>query len=221
MKKKLIFLIIFVLIQFIIIGYGQAKDEWEFTIGTGISHSLVSYLNISQKDYPDLILKAIFQTRPLEFPLYYAARIAFWKHNSSWELEVIHLKLYLKNRPAEIQYFAISHGFNLIFINRGYRRNAWHYRMGSGLVLAHPENTIRNRKLPENRGLLRWGYYLSGVTIQLAGGRFILKGKRMGLSLEGKLTAAYAHIPVVNGRARLFNVTFQLILSWHFRISRP
>jgi len=219
MKKKFIFLIVFVSILFNIFGYGQAKDKWEFTIGTGISISLPSYLGISQKNYPDLILKARFQTRPLEFPLYYAAKFAFWKHNRSWELEIIHLKLYMKNRPSEIQYFAISHGFNLIFINRGYQRNTWRYGIGSGLILAHPENTIRNRKLPENKGLLRRGYYLSGVTIQLAGGRFIRKGKRMGLSLEGKLTAAYAHIPVVNGRARLFNVTFQFILAWHFRIS--
>jgi hypothetical protein len=41
--------------------------------------------------------------------------------NTDWAIEYLHHKLYLSNPPAEVQSFAISHGYNLFAVNRGFR----------------------------------------------------------------------------------------------------
>ena len=77
----------------------------------------------SRKSQINLNFKAEFYSEPFKKPFFYVYRISKWKNNKAWEIEMMHQKLYLKNPPKEIQYFSITHGFNLITINRSYKFN--------------------------------------------------------------------------------------------------
>jgi hypothetical protein len=71
-----------------------------------------------------------------------------------------HDKLYLSNPTKEIEQFAISHGFNRITLNRSMERGDVIWRVGAGVVITHPENTVRGRRVPEDEGILETGYHL-------------------------------------------------------------
>ncbi len=74
-------------------------------------------------------------------------------------------------------------------------------RAGAGVVVAHPENAVRGKALPQDGGLLGWGYYLAGPTLQAAVEKQIrLKGD-LFLPVEGKATASFARVPVADGSA--------------------
>ncbi len=124
-----------------------------------------------------------------------------WDGSRGWELELVHDKLYLVDGPAEVGAFSISHGFNLLTVNRAWEAGGLVRRLGAGAVVTHPENTIRGKALPEDGGLLGWGYYLSGPTVQAAvEKRFRVRGD-LFLPVEGKATASFARVPVADGSA--------------------
>lgn len=139
---------------------------------------------------------------------YYAWRIGVWDDNRAWELELIHEKIILKNKPAEVQHFNISHGYNLITINRAWRLTQYKdliWRIGAGVVLTHPETTIRYKKKGYGEDFPK-GFYISGPTAQIAiDKRFYLSKGLFGV-LEAKFTASYAtHVPIANGHAEVPN----------------
>lgn len=51
-------------------------------------------------------------------PLHYALRVARWRENRAWELQILHHKLYLRNRPPAVETLSVSHGFNSLTLNR-------------------------------------------------------------------------------------------------------
>jgi hypothetical protein len=114
-----------------------------------------------------------------------------------------HDKLYLSNPTQEIEQFAISHGFNRITLNRSMERGDVILRLGAGVLITHPENRVRGRRLSEDSGILGMGYHLSGPTAMVAIGARI--GQREGpfLPLEGMGTASWVRVPVADGEADL------------------
>jgi hypothetical protein len=124
-------------------------------------------------------------------------------------VELVHHKLFLENPPPEVERFSVSHGYNLLLVGHGREtsRGLW-ARAGAGAVIAHPENTVRGLTLREDQGPFRLGYHLAGAAIS-AGleGRLGL-GDRLGLFLGGRLTGAYARVPVAGGHASVPNLAF-------------
>jgi hypothetical protein len=176
-------------------------------------------LRIRQRGEPEIRTTAHYETRPFEPPLYYAARIGAAWGRQRWEVELIHHKLYLTRRPEAIQGFSISHGYNLVLVNRVGERRAWASRIGLGLVVAHPETRIRGSGGPRSGGL-GGGYHLAGVAGQTAWGRgWRLAGGLHG-RIEGKITVAFAEVPVAHGDARVPNVAVHLVAGLGWR-SRP
>jgi hypothetical protein len=175
-------------------------------------------LRIVQRGEPEIRRTARYETRPFEPPLYYTARIGASWGRQGWEVELIHQKLYLIRKPEQIQRFSISHGYNLLLVNRVVEGRAWATRTGLGLVVAHPETTIRGLEGPRSGGI-GGGYYLAGVAAQTAWGRGWRLAGRLHGRLEGKLTVAFAEVPVAHGEARVPNVAFHLVagLGWRTR----
>ena len=102
--------------------------------------------------------------------------------------------------------FEVSHGYNLITLNRGWRRGHYVLLAGGGVVLTYPHSTIRGKTWPHDSG-----YDLSGATIQGAAARRFDLGKRIFASVEGKLTASWARVPVVDGNATVPNSAFHVL----------
>jgi hypothetical protein len=86
-----------------------------------------------QQQYCRLLQNAKYHTEPFNESPYYAWRLAKWSKNRAWEFELVHHKLYLSNPPAEVQHFEVSHGYNLITINRAWLLRGFIWRFGAGL----------------------------------------------------------------------------------------
>ncbi|MDD3179260.1 MAG: hypothetical protein PHQ04_02795 [Opitutaceae bacterium] len=180
---------------------GRAADMWSFEFLGGAPYHFVTPLRIYQSGQPVIKVNARYNAKPFEVPRYYSVRIGAWSGNRAWEMELIHDKIYLKNRPPQVEEFSVSHGYNLLTVNRAWLLRKFVCRLGAGAVVAHPESTVRGKKIPEDRGLFNDGYYLSGPTVQTSLGRRIPLHPRLFLAAEVRLTASFARMPVENGRA--------------------
>ena len=142
---------------------------------------------------------------------YYSWRLGFWKEHIAWELELVHEKLILINKPENVQHFEISHGYNLVTINRAVEKYNAIFRFGVGFVLAHPETEIYGQRMGK-KGVetkLPLGFSIAGPTMQGSIGTKqinIIKG--LFAVLETKVTMSYAIIKVANGKAYVPNFAF-------------
>ncbi len=191
----------------------RAQSVWRVDVASGTAWNLPTQLVVSQQLQPDIRLRARYATKALHPPPYLLLRIERGTEHGSWGVELLHHKIYLRNRPPEIQAFAISHGLNLLTATRTWTERAGlGVRVGAGLVIAHPESTIRGMTYPENRGILGSGRFIAGPAAQLG-----LIARRpllphLGVFVESKATAAHARVNVSGGHASLWNV------AWHVNL---
>ena len=171
----------------------------------GYPYNTKSPLHINQDGSSNIATRADFETEPFTPPFYYSMRLAKRTDNAAWELELLHHKLYLQNRPANVQRFDVSHGFNLLFVNRSWDIQPLILRIGLGAVVAHPENTVNNQPLADDGGLFGSGQYLAGATGQLSAGWSYAFHRHWFATLEGKLTYAYARLKIADGHANLLH----------------
>lgn len=179
-------------------------------LAPGISYVPPMLLSVDQEGEERIFLWARYETASFKPPLYYSVRLGQTRNGKGWEAEMNHLKIYLKNTTREISRFSISHGYNQLFVNRLMYKGKVPVRVGAGVVIAHPENTIRGNMLEETGGIFGNGYYLAGPAI-LAGvrHRVNLTGW-LFLSFSGNVTAAWASVKVSEGRASVPVVALQL-----------
>ena len=208
---KILFFIVSFL--FVSITATQAQSLWTFEFQSGGAYNVPMPLTIKQQGYPDIKLTAHYDTEALTLPVYMDLRLSRWLNDRSWEIEFIHHKLYLENTTSEVQKFNISHGFNMIFLNRGFNQKTFRYHAGAGIVITHPESNIRGKEFGDSVNTWDLGYYLSGPVINLAIGKPIRLGNRFFINAEAKTTFAYAFINVAEGHADVFNLAFHLILG--------
>lgn len=199
----------------------KAQRYWTFELHGGWAGNLPLPLRIQQQGYPDIyIKKAKFYSEPLISPYYWDWR--FCKHidKHSVEFEAIHHKLYLDNKPPEVQRFGISHGFNILTLNYGYKFKYFIFRNGIGSVLMHPESTIRNKVYPEGPGFDIKGYVLRGFVYNTAVAKqFYFFKNRVYLNTEIKTTFARAKAPIVDGSATVNNIALQAIVGLGVRFA--
>lgn len=208
--KTLIFIVpFFILSQTVVI----AQSHWSFELHGGEIYNAPMPLKIKQQGYPDLKLTARYHTEPFTLPVYWDIRFSRWQNDKSWEFEVIHHKLYLDNTTPEVQKFNISHGFNMLMVNRGFDKKTFRYRAGVGVILAHPESNIREKEFGNTGNDWDMGYYISGPVLNLAISKPIRLGRRLYINAEAKTTLAYAYIKVSEGHANVYNLAFHLILG--------
>jgi hypothetical protein len=181
--------------------FSQENYRFDFLIGD--AYCIDSPLGIRQSGYDNINITAKYKTNSFREPIYYSYRFSKWSERSAWELELIHLKIELVNRPATVQRFEISHGYNLLILNRIFKKNKFNLRLGGGIVVAHPENTIRNKSLEKGKGLFNAGYFITGPVLQLGIEKELITFKKLSLVVEGKFTSAYSRVPISGGHAHV------------------
>jgi len=179
----------------------HSKTRFHLNVTPGLSYVPPVPLSILQDNHETLSLWARYESAPLKLPPYYSVRFGFKREEAGWEIEMNHLKIYLKNKPDEVDRFSVSHGYNQILVNRIGKTGKFNSKTGIGLVAAHPENTIRGQTLNEKLGFFNDGYYLTGPVVQYGVFREIPLGNYFYILGEARISAAYARIPVVNGKA--------------------
>ncbi len=159
-------------------------------------------LTVRQDGQPDLSFTARYETRPFVPPMYYVYRLMLLDEGGTgWTLDLVHHKLRLRAAPSEIAEFSVSHGYNLLLLSRRHEARRWHWALGAGAVVAHPEGTVRGRKLDETRGLFRDGFYVSGAAVGAYVGRRLPLGAGVHATAEARATLAWARVPVADGDA--------------------
>ena len=201
----------------IIIGLPASGQEsfWSFEISGGVPYNIPSPLTIKQDGEASIRLSARYKAEPFVSPGYYLWRAGKWKDKTAWEIEFAHHKLFLDNMPAEVQEFSISHGYNILTVNRAFDKLAFNklsytLRLGAGIVIAHPETTIRGLSLDQGKGLFGAGYYISGPVLNIAAAKRIYFLDPLFINLELKFNPSVSWVPVEQGQAIVWNfpVTF-------------
>jgi hypothetical protein len=100
-----------------------ADAQWRLEAFTGTAHNFTTPLTVHQPGSPEFRMDARYDTRPFTGSPYYSARLGWWKGRSGWELQFLHHKLYLANPSGEVSHLEISHGYNMVTLNR-----AWEVR---------------------------------------------------------------------------------------------
>lgn len=210
-------ILLLVLLPLFSLGQGRS---WEVGIAGGAVHNFRTPLRIQQTDAAPIHLKASYGTEPFTPPVYYDVRLSSWKEKKGWELKFTHHKLILRNKPPEVQRFSITDGFNLLTLNRVWQIKGLSWSAGAGVVITHPESTIRNRPFPENRGILNAGYYVSGPTVEAAVAKRIYFTNRWFAFCEGRATASYVQVPIADGHARVSNAAIHLLVGTGMRLNK-
>lgn len=216
--KKSIFIVFFLIIS---LTSSISQSRWTFELHGGEVYNMPVPLSIRQQGYPDIKIMARYHTDAFEPPVYWDLRLSRWQKGKSWEIEVIHHKLYLDNTTSEVQKFNISHGFNLIALNRGFDQKTFQYRVGAGVVLTHPESEIRGKVFGSTGDDFDLGYSVSGPILNLAIGKSYWLSKRLFINAEAKTTLSYTFIKVAQGNANVYNVAFHLIIGFGFDFIKP
>ncbi len=172
----------------------SAQTDWSLEVQSGAAVNVPLPMYIYQSGKPDLSFTARYKTQPFQSPLYYEYRISRWHNEKSWEIEYIHHKIYLTNPISDIDNFSISHGFNMLTLNRGLDISGNIFRAGLGIVIAHPEFTIRGITFDQTRGWFKGGYLPAGIAVNLGYARHINLTNRFFINAEAKTTMAFTRI---------------------------
>jgi hypothetical protein len=192
--------------------------EWTLVGFLGTALNVPTPLTIIQNNHPEITLTARYKEHTFEGFPYYDLRIGHWSGKRAWELELIHHKIYLDNPPSDVQNFSISDGFNLLVINRAWETKRFIWRLGAGVVITHPESMVRGKVFAENKGMFSEGFYISGPTIQGALEKRVFLWKGLFAVLEGKVTASFVRVPIVDGHADVPNVAVHVLVGLGYRI---
>lgn len=204
MRRVLV--VLFASVLFVVCWTAEAKaSTWTLELMGGVAKSLPMPLSISQSGQSDIDFTARYDGESFKIPPYYEYRIGYWKEGKAIEVEFIHHKLYLENNPPEVQLFSISHGLNLIMVNRAWDMESYILRVGGGIVVTHPESTVRGLSFKETGG---WnGYYISGATVQGAIAKRFNLWEGLFANIEAKATLSYVVVPIADGDARVTDVS--------------
>ena len=186
--------------------YGHAADfSVEFFFGGALNAS--TNLKIEQEGENTLDFSAEWDTRSFSQPVYWAIRLALTGpvgKGIGLELQMIHHKIYLENRPPEVQQFEISHGFNILTMNIGYYSLPVALRAGAGVVIAHTDAVIRGLRSDS-------GYEITGPAFIAGAGRRIQMWRGLFASLDLQFSAARARVRVPEGRAYTSNYALHVM----------
>lgn len=178
---------------------GATAAQWSAELFAGTAWSLPSPLAVRQPGQPELRLRARYDTHPFSGAPYYAWRAARFAGERGWEIEQVHHKLHLANVSPAIEHFEVSHGYNLLTLNRATRTRSGDWRLGLGMVVAHPEGRVRGAPVGPVASLLGGGYHLAGIASQLAVSRPLALGRGFALVPELKLSGSWARVPLAGG----------------------
>lgn len=195
---------------------GQVRWAVEFNLGLPVN--VAGPLTMSRSGRQDVRLQAVWSAESFVRPYNWMWRIERWNQDKAWLFETVHHKMVLQNLPGNVQRLGITHGFNTLTLNRAWEINKIILRAGAGGVLAHPESTIDKKVFNDKSGLFNLGYYLTGPLFMSSVARPLRISKGFLINLEGKVTAGYARIPIVDGTAKFLHLAFHLNAGLGFSV---
>jgi hypothetical protein len=168
----------------------------------GSAYNVPMPLTVRQDGYPDIHFTGRYDTKPFG-PLapYYAARLSFWKNDRAWEVQFVHHRLFLSNTTPEVERFEVHFGYSYLLFGRAWKTHGFDLHASGGILITNPANRIRGRSLPSV------GYNVSG-----GGGAFTVTrdfklADHFSVLGEGAVMAGSTSVPVVDGSARVHNVS--------------
>jgi len=189
------------------------EPRWRVEAGLGGSLSFGSALRLEQRGQPPIEVDAEWEARSLEPPLYYGVRVSRDEGGGAWGLRFVHHKIHLANPTAEVERFSVSHGYNQLSLERGFPVRGVKLWLGAGLVVAHPESTVRGRTGAESGGSLGGGYHLTGPLATIAASRAVPLGRGFALVPEARFTLSRARVPIADGEASFPNVALHALVG--------
>ena len=197
----------------------QAGSRWEFEARLGGAWNAPLPIVFRQQGHDDVRVNARWRAEALKPPIYYACRLATWRGGGGWALDFTHDKLRLEDPPPEVRSFSISHGYNLVTVQRWGERGGWRYGAALGTVLAHPEGEIRGQRI-EGAGGSFGGYHLAGPTAGVLAGRSRFLRSRLYATGEAMLTLSFARLPIPGGTARIPNLAAHVTVGLGWSVPR-
>ncbi|MBK7129224.1 MAG: hypothetical protein IPM74_08105 [Crocinitomicaceae bacterium] len=144
----------------------EQRPRWSFEYHLGAVYNFKTPLTFTQAGFEDIkIQQAVFESEPFVSPHYWDWRFTKWFDQFGISFEAIHHKIYLKNKPDDVQRFGISHGYNMLVFSYNKAFRWYHIALGGGSVLMHPESTVRGKQYPEGPGFDWNGYVLKGYVL--------------------------------------------------------
>lgn len=190
---------------------GEAGD-WRLQASLGGARSFASTLTLTPTGVPEREISAEWDNRNFESPLYYSLAAGY----GPWAVRLVHLKVFLSNPPSGVERFSVSHGYNLLTVERSFPLGGFDLVAGLGVVIAHPEVTL---SLPDDAGPTGdSGYTLTGPTGALGMARNIRLGERISLVPEVRFTLSRAVVPVSRGEASVPNASIHLLVGLELRL---
>lgn len=165
----------------------HARPRIDVQVMSGAPISLRTHFELDQQGVDELAFTASYKSEPLKFPIYYGVRVGMARESSTWSIELLHHKVFLRSGPDEIESFEVTHGFNILSIQRGWVvHSRVHVHIGLGTVVAHPESRVRGRKFDERGGIFDSGYHFAGPALTSGvGRRFPVGASPTFFSVEG------------------------------------
>lgn len=194
----------------VLVFHHRLNAQWYVDACGGAVYNIPTSLSIYQDGEPTIKMLARFRTEPFTLPVYWDIRLGKASGCRLLEAELIHHKLYLDNPNAQVQKFNVSHGFNILLVNYGYIYNRYRFRVGLGVVIAHPESKIRDLEFGSSTDDWDMGYYLTGPAFSVSADRFFTLTKAIFFAVGTKTTVSVAKVPVSSGYARFTNIAAHL-----------
>ncbi len=212
-SHRLIFSAIILTVWCLLPGY-TAAATWNLDLFLGTALNFNSNLKITQRGEEDLEFTARWRTDAFQQPVYWVLRTAYWTSATrGWALDLCHNKLVLDDPPSEVNAYSHTHGYNLLTIQRLWVIDGNLVLLAAGVVVSHPESTIRGLRFPETGGDLGGGYHLAGPVVGAGlGRRFSLTGPLQAV-LEGRFTLSHATTPVANGESSFTSASFHFLVG--------
>lgn len=197
----------------------QASEYVAFEVFSGVVYNFPTPLTITEEGERDISLTAQYETESFQEAPYYGLRLGLWDGKKGWEIEMIHHKIKLTNGPEEVDHFEVSHGYNLLTINRAWEHEMGFLHLGAGFMFSHPELTLRGKEREHDEAGIISDRNISGPTIQISAGRRYRFSEKIYGILEGKFTATYANIAYEDGNMFAPNVAIHIIFGIGFDYS--
>ncbi len=181
------------------IGPACALEGWHLSTFMGGSMSFPNHLKLNLEGLPDQSKDAIYSNKSFSDSHWWSFRLEDWHGERGSGLELIHHKIYLANTNDVIHDFSISDGYNLAYYNFAWKTSpSDRVRLGLGLAFGHMDATLGDRPRFHTSGLS--GHFLAGPTVQFNYEKWLWENDTNFISLDTKLTLAYARVPVSRDR---------------------
>ncbi|MCU0429998.1 MAG: hypothetical protein MUF42_08495 [Cytophagaceae bacterium] len=204
--KRILCMILFALQG---IAYAQ---ELRFEVLSGPVYNFPSPLKLVLDGQDPMVFRARYRSEPFKLPPYYDFRLTRWKDKWGFGLKFTHHKLILDNPQDPIQFFEITHGYNILSFTGIRSFKYFNANAALGVVIAHPQSTINGIRY-RRPGFWGGGYLISGAVAELAISKSITLYKGLYATAEFRGTTAWARVPVANGYADAPNTALHALIG--------